>query len=553
MAPGNLRAMPHSLVGTIDGKRVSLELKQGDQVVGRAPDSDIHLDHRSVSRRHAVVAVGGARVTVMDLGSRNGTRVNGARIAGPTEVRPGSEIAFADVVLKLAGGGAPGTTEYALSGSAIATSIVPSSELRGRSPDRRKGGDLFQILADAGEFLVSDRPLAGVYEDVLGLVERAVNCGRIVLLSLDGEDEKPSVRASRFKPAAGRDDNLVLSATMVRQVLDDGVSLLTTDAQSDPRFSGHESVVSQRIRAAMAAPLFDNHRIIGLLYADTTDPTSQYGADELRTFTVLANLIAVKITQARLAEAEEERRRLERELGAAREILGHILPEQVQGVDDYEVCVFYAPCTEVGGDLYDVRHLDDGRSVIMAGDVAGKGLGAAILVSSIIPVAQVLLRGERDLVDVVTTLNRQVWASTDPVRYATLFVSVLDRARGRLEYVNAGHNAPFLLDADGGLREIAATGMPVGMLEDAPFSAASVQLEPGSVLVVFSDGVTEAVGSDESFYGAERLQRVLAAGRGLPAEAMVARVVEDLRSFTRGAPQSDDILLLVVRRSPRAL
>jgi hypothetical protein len=206
------------------------------------------------------------------------------------------------------------------------------------------------------------------------------------------------VRASRVRAGSGRGDGLVLSTTMVRQVLDDGVSLLTTDAQRDPRFSQHESVILQGTRAAMAAPLFDNQRIIGLLYADTTDPSSLYGPDDLRAFTVLANLIAVKMTQARLTEAEEEKRRLTRELAAAREILGHILPEQVEGVGDYGISVAYEPCTEVGGDLYDVRHLDDGRSVILAGDVAGKGLGAAILVSSIVPTAQVLLGDGRDLV-----------------------------------------------------------------------------------------------------------------------------------------------------------
>lgn len=540
--------MTHSLVGTVNGTRVSFELRPGDQVVGRAPDADVHLDHRSVSRRHAVVAVDGARVTVTDLGSRNGTRVDGVRITGPTEARDGSEIAFADVVLRLAGETSD-STKLALNRSAIVTSIVPSAELRGPHPDRRKGRDLFQVLADAGQFLVSERPLAGVYEDVLGLVERAVSCDRIVLLSLEGEDRTPTVRASRLRRAGGADGSLVLSTTMVRQVVDDGVSLLTTDAQSDPRFSGHDSVVSQGIRAAMAAPLFDNRQIIGLLYADTTDPSSRYGADELRAFTVLANLIAVKITQARLTEAEEEKRRLECELGTAREIMGHILPERVQGIDDYDIRVFYTPCTEVGGDLYNVKHLDDGRSVIMAGDVAGKGLGAAILVSSIVPVAEVLLGGGSGLVDAVTTLNRQVWASTDPVRYATLFVSVLNRATGRLDYVNAGHNAPFLVDAAGATSEIGATGMPVGMLESAPFGAASVQLEPGSVLAVFSDGITEAVGSDESFYGPERLERVLASAHALPAEAIVARVVDDLGSFTSGAPQSDDILLLIVKRA----
>jgi sigma-B regulation protein RsbU (phosphoserine phosphatase) len=541
--------MPYLLLGEVDGTRVSVELRQGDQIVGRSPDAGIRLGHRSVSRRHASIMVDAAHVTVTDLGSRNGTCVDGTRITGPTEAHVGSEIAFADVALRLADRPSPERKAYGLNGSAVVTSVVPLSDLRGSSADRHRSGDLFQILADAGQFLVSERPLAALYEDILDLVERAVHCDRAVLLSLEGDEREPSVRASRVRAGGGRAEGLVLSTTMVRQVLDDGVSLLTADAQSDPRFSGHESVILQRTRAAMAAPLFDNRQIIGLLYADTMDPSSLYGPDELKAFTVLANLIAVKITQARLTEAEEEKRRLTRELGAAREILGHILPEEIGCAEGYEISVAYEPCTEVGGDLYDVRHLNDGRTVILAGDVAGKGLGAAILVSSIVPIARVLLGSGGDLVEAVRILNEQIWASTDAVRYATLFVGVLGRDSGRLEYVNAGHNAPLLVDPDGSTREIGATGVPIGMLEDAPFSAGSLELAPGSVLAVFSDGITEALASDGSFYETERLRRLLIDARCLSTEAIVARVLDDLTSFTSGASQSDDILLLVVRRT----
>jgi serine phosphatase RsbU (regulator of sigma subunit) len=541
--------MPYALVGTVDGRRVNLGLREGDQVVGRDPGSDLRLDHRSVSRRHALVSVTGDAVTVTDLGSRNGTRVDGERAVGPTPARVGSRIALGGVVLTLRVPGAGDSTEYGLSRSAVVTAAVPSGDVRASSDGSRGGSDLFRVLADAGQFLVSERSLAGVYEDVLGLVERTVRCDRVVVLSAEGEERTPTVKASRVTHERGRADELVLSTTMVRQVLDEGVSLLTADAQEDPRFRTHESVVRQGIRAAMAAPLFDNQRVIGLLYADTTEATSRYGPDELRAFTVLANLVAVKITQARLAEVEEEKRRLERELGTAREILGHILPERVEGADDYEVCVSYVPCAEVGGDLYDVKHLDGGRSLVMAGDAAGKGLGAAILVSSIVPAAEVLLQTGQGLVDAVRTLNRQVCATTDAVRYATLFVGLLDRASGRLEYVNAGHNAPLLIDAGGGVAALEATGMPVGMLEEAPFETADARLEPGSLLAVFSDGITEAVGRGEEFYGEERLTRALLDARSLSAQAVSESAMRDLASFTSGTPQSDDIVLVVVRRT----
>jgi serine phosphatase RsbU (regulator of sigma subunit) len=539
--------MDFRLTGELDGVRLELPLAEGEQIVGRGTDADVHVDHPNVSRRHASIVVDGDTVTVTDLGSRNGTRVNGARVQSPTLLEAGDAVAFADVTLRLEGG-RPAPAAFDLNATVVATSTLSIAEARGGESQRRGKSGLFRVLAEAGEFLVADRPLEGLYEDVLDLVEGAIACDRVVLLSLEGDDRDPSVTASRVRrgPASG---GLSLSRTMIRQVLDEGVSLLTTDAMADERFAAQASVIAQGVRAAMAAPLFDNQRIIGLLYADTTDPTSAYSDDELRTFTALANLIAVKITQARLTEAEKERMRLERELQTAREIIDRILPESVEGIDDYDVSVFYEPCTEVGGDLYDVRHLGDGRTVIVAGDVAGKGLGAAVLVSSIVPATRLLLSRDCDIAEAARRLNEQVFCSTDPMRYATLFLGVLDRATGRLDYVNAGHNAPVLISSDGEVREIGATGVPIGLMEGAPFAADSVSLEPGSVLAAFSDGIDEALGPGDEFYETERIRCLLAECRSLPAAAIIERAIEDVRAFTRGEPQSDDIVLLVVRRT----
>jgi serine phosphatase RsbU (regulator of sigma subunit) len=538
------------LTGEVNGARVELPLREGDQIVGRSGDADLRIDHPNVSRRHANLTVDGGVVTVTDLGSRNGTRVNGARISAPTDLAPGSEVGFADVVLRLVGA-KPVAPEIGLNATAVATSTLSIEQARAPGRERRGKSGLFGVLAEAGAFLVKDRPLSRLYEDVLDLVESAIPCERVILLSLEDDGGEPSVKASRIRRGRAG-EGLTLSKTMVRQVLHEGVSLLTTDAQQDERFSAQASVIAQGVRAAMAAPLFDNQRTIGLLYADTTDPSSTYSEDELKTFTALANLVAVKITQARLTEAEKERLRLERELQTAREIIDRILPEAVEGIDDYDAAVYYEPCTEVGGDLYDIRHLGDGRTIIVAGDVAGKGLGAAVLVSSIVPSTRLLLSRENDLAEAAGELNRQVFRSTDAVRYATLFFGVLDRASGRLDFVNAGHNAPVVIGSDGAVREIAATGVPIGLMEDAPFGADSVTLESGDLLAVFSDGIDEAIGPDDAFYETERIRDLLVEHRGLPAAAIVERAIDDVRSFTEGAPQSDDIVLLVVRKAPRA-
>jgi serine phosphatase RsbU (regulator of sigma subunit) len=336
---------------------------------------------------------------------------------------------------------------------------------------------------------------------------------------------------------------------MVQKVLEQRSGLLTSDAQQDPRFQQQQSIVQQGIRSAMAAPLFDNENVIGILYADTTDPAFWYNRDELRTFTALANLIGVKITQARLAEAEEERRRLAREVQSAKDILAYILPTDLGCAVGYEMGTYHEPCLEVGGDLYDVKCLDDGRVLFLAGDVAGKGLGAALLVSNIMPIVSVLIDDSKDLTQLATRLNRQIFLSTDPIHYATLFLGILEPETGRVEYVNAGHNPPYLLTPDGDIEEIAATGTPIGMLEAAPFSSAELTIQPGGFLFCFSDGIPEAQNADGDFYEEGRLRDVLGRERDRSAEEIVAAVRTSLSGFVGDASPTDDITMLLLKRT----
>ncbi len=561
--------MPYVLVGTIGDKPFRHLLKEGEQSVGRGEGADVQLEHGTISRSHARIAVEGSRITLTDLGSRNGTRVDGRPVNGTVELTHGSEIEFAGLALLLveegredgpkreertgAGGesSTDGRHEYRLDDSSIECSSISIGDIFATGVD--VGSDtsynLFRVLADAGGFLTTDRPLEEICEQVLDLVGRIVSTDRTLLLLVEEGEPEPVVRASRFQDGV-ESDEIVLSQTMVQKVLNDGEALLTTDAQQDPRFEGAESIIRQAIRSAMAAPLFDNENVIGILYADTRDPASWYREDELRTFTALANIIAVKITHARLAALEEERKRLERELSTARDIISNILPSEIKSVPGYEIAVYHESCTEVGGDLYDIRPLEDGRCVILLGDVAGKGLGAALLVSCIVPVVQVLMSRPGDLAETAGLINRQVWQSTDAVKYATLFIGVLDPATGRLDYVNAGHNPPYLVEPDGALSELASTGMPVGMMESVPYEAKSVMLNTSAVLTIFSDGITEAENESDQFYEEQRLMDVLVRERAGKADAILERVCADVAAFAAGRSQSDDITLLILRRSP---
>ncbi len=543
--------MPHALVGTVNRRSVCHFLTEGTQTIGRSVTSGFRVEDPSVSRSHAEIVVSGDTITIADLGSRNGTRVNGKTVDRPTPLSVGDSVELADVSLRFVDTQPPAQTIYADDDSSIESSSVSVDEVYslGIPKTDDESRNLFRILADAGELLATQRPLDELYQAILDLIERAVTSDRTVLLLVDDADAEPVVAASRVSAGVG-ERGLVLSKTMVQKVVSERTSILTTDAQQDPRFQEQQSIMTQGIRSAMVAPLFDNENVNGVLYADTTDPASWYTKDELRTFTALANLIAVKITQARLAAAEEERRRLERELMMAKDILSHILPTSCASVTGYEVCAYHQPCSAVGGDLYDVRQLTDGRYLLLTGDVAGKGLPAALLVSNIMPIVQLLTDEPPDLADVAARLNRQIWRSTDPVHFATLFLGILDPASGEIDYVNAGHNPPLLISAEGVCTEVGATGLPIGMIEETEYSRGSINLEPGGLFVVFSDGIPEAQNADGDFYGEDRLYELLCRTVDEHADTIVDTLKLDLESFVQECRPSDDVTVLLVRRLP---
>jgi phosphoserine phosphatase RsbU/P len=539
--------MAFALVGKIKGRSACHFLREGEQIVGRAATSHIRLPDSSVSRTHARIEVAGDKVTVTDMDSSNGTFVNGAPLSRPRELKIGDVLGFADVELKLSMSAPPLETMFSQNGSSIESSSVTLDEIYAPTERVDERTNLFRILAEAGEILATQRPLNELYEVILDLVEKLAASDKAVLLLLEADAAEPSVVASRVKPGT-QEGELVLSRTMVQKVLEERTGLLTSDAQQDPRFQAQQSIVSQGIRSAMAAPLFDNEKVIGILYADTTDPASWYNRDELRTFTALANLIGVKITQARLAEAEEERKRLAREVEAAKDILAYILPTELSCAIGYEMGTYHEPCLEVGGDLYDVKCLEDGRVLFLAGDVAGKGLGAALIVSNIMPIVSVLIEDSSDLAQLATRLNRQIFRSTDPIHYATLFLGLLTPESGDVEYVNAGHNPPYLLAPECGITEIGATGTPIGMLEAAPISSGRLTIEPGGMLFCFSDGIPEAQNTAGEFYEEDRLRDVVCREHEKGAEEIVASIKRDLDAFVGDASPSDDITMLLLKR-----
>lgn len=546
--------MDLTLQGVIQGNSRSWKIEAGSYRLGRATHNELLLTDPSVSRSHAEIVVEDDSLVINDLGSRNGTWVNERPVQTPTPLHPGDKIRLGNVELLLR------DADSVLSSGVPPEAIFSDADLHGTvhlpwdqvksefSTESRLERSLFQVVTEAGQILVRQEPLDQLFETVLDLVDRLIVTRRVLLLLNNEEDSTPVVRAARPLESLSA-EKLMLSRTLMETVVDTKDSLLVTDAQADPRFGEQASIVAMDIRSALVAPLFDNEQVIGLIYADTSDPTVRYDLDQLRVFTMLANLIAVKITNTKLLEDQRAKERMEQEMATAAGIQRGLLPSELPEVAGYEVLAHQIPCFETAGDLYDAERLEDGTICFTLGDVSGKGIGSALLMSHIIASMRILYGAAADTATLVERLHRQVLNSSDASHYATLFFARLNPTDHQIEYVNAGHNPPILLTSEGAMRTLDPTGQPVGLLPESTFEFAHERLEPGSLLCIFSDGITEA-GTIEDFYGEERLTECLRRNLGKSLEEIASCIFQDIDDFQGSTPQNDDITLFLIRRRP---
>ena len=539
--------MPLQLTTTLAGEKRSWALDTPMMRVGRASTNAVCLPDATVSKEHAEITEQSGRWFVRDLGSRNGTRVNGQDAAQPHAIADGDLVEIGQLVLRVGEAVARITVQMSNSPGTSSSLRLRAVDIIGRNTVAPAGGNWVQLLAQAGQLLVLPRPLHETCDEILQLVEKAVPASRLVILLRDGEDAEPVQIAARYRGGSSRAP-LAMSRTILNMVLNDCTSIVTGDAAHDPRFAGQQSIVAQLIHSAMAVPLFDNTRVLGAIYADTSDFSVTYGQPQLEMLTILANMAAVKITNARLLEKEQARLRMAQELATATRIQYGLLPAAPEGLTGWETHASLETCFEVGGDLYDFHVRPDGQLVFLLGDVSGKGMGAALLMSSVMTTARVLYDICDHPADLATRLNAVIHRSTEAKHFVTMFFGYLDLSTGRLRYTNAGHNPPFI--ASGGtLRGLAAAAPPVAVVPVFPFGTDEATLEPGDILAIFSDGFPEAQRGDE-FYGEERLGRSLLEVTEQPKLEVASRMMLDrVEEFLQDAPRTDDMTLVLLRRS----
>jgi sigma-B regulation protein RsbU (phosphoserine phosphatase) len=243
-----------------------------------------------------------------------------------------------------------------------------------------------------------------------------------------------------------------------------------------------------------------------------------------------------------------EKQRMDDELLIAREIQKGLLPSVLPIIHGMEIAATNISSKQVGGDYYDVVRLSEERHVIAIGDVSGKGSPAALLMANLQATIRALVPLEISLPVLTARVNDLMCGNTGGNKFVTFFWGILDSKKGTLEYVNAGHNYPYLVHADGAVDRLDRGGMILGVLKtEQPYEEGTVTFRSGDLLVLFTDGVSEAMSKEGEEYGEERLERLLVEHRNLAASEVLEAIHHDVLTHTRGAAQSDDITLMIVR------
>lgn len=325
-------------------------------------------------------------------------------------------------------------------------------------------------------------------------------------------------------------------------------SLLINDVPSDDRFT-NLSDDEFPIKSILSAPLKTKGRLIGVLNVFNKISEDGFTLDDQRILSIIATQSAQVVENARLYDEEQSLKKIEEELKIANDIQTRLLPKTNPQINGFDIAGKSVPAKEVGGDYYDFISVDENNIVICLGDISGKGMPAALLMANL----QATLRGQALFTssagECLTRANKLLYRSTDRQNYATLFYGILDSSNDTFRFSNAGHNPPILMNLDKKVIRLTKGGTVLGFMEDFQFEEDSVNLKKGDTIIIYSDGIDEAFNIDDEEYGEENLLSIIKDSLSLDAEKIIENVFESVRFHVQDAPQSDDITIVVIKKT----
>jgi phosphoserine phosphatase RsbU/P len=556
------------VTGDLAGSLV--DLKNDVTVIGRLPECDIILAANGVSRRHAEIRKAGNAVVIVDLDSRNKTFLNETELKGSVEypLKENDRINICNVefvycpveppkakdpepaaeVIEVTESNSLESQDFrtleASRSSTMASAVRPEAKLKAILEITRSLSKELRIDAVAPKILDS-------------LMEIFPGAERLFLMLLDPATKRlvrkafkhrPQKRTSFARTVPEDEVPTSISRSIVDFVLGQKKAVLSQDAGDDKNLPSSASISDLKIRSIMCVPLLTpDNKAIGILQLDTSD-RRQFNEDDLDVLTAVASQAAISIQNASMLESLLERERLNRDLKIAEQVQKRFLPQGVPTVPGYEFFAHYQPTYEVGGDYYDFVPLPADRMAVALGDVAGKGVAAALMMAKFSGDTRYCFLTENAPAPTATRLNTLLCAAGIEDKFITLGLVVLDAATHKLTLTSAGHTPVIIRRADGRAEEVGqeVSGLPLGIMEDSEYEQTEVQLNQGDVVVLYSDGVTDARSPGDELYDSQnnhRLIKRVAQASGGPV-AVGRAILQDIREFSAGHSQADDITLV---------
>lgn len=404
-------------------------------------------------------------------------------------------------------------------------------------------------MVQASKILNSSLELDEVLRRVMELATRLLEADRSSLFLVDRERQE-----LWSKVAQGLDTmeiRLPLGTGIVGHVINTGLAINTCDVRQLPQWQGDtDARTGYQTRSVLCIPLRNKQQeILGAVEVINKLQGSFTEEDEIF-LSALADHAVIALENALLHERIVRQEKLERDLALAASIQQGLLPSPPADLPGLAMAAVSLPARVIGGDYYDFIRLGPHRYLIAIGDISGKGIPAALLMANLLAGLRALASEGIDVSGLVARLNDLLVQGGQADRFSTAFIGVLDCERGVLTYTNAGHCIPLLVDARGGVRLLEAGGLALGILEEMTYDAETVEVGPESLCLLYTDGVPEAENGRHELYGKARLHDVVLAHHGEPVQAVVDRILADVRAFVGDAPQSDDLTLLALKTTP---
>jgi serine phosphatase RsbU (regulator of sigma subunit) len=537
------------------GERV-LDLNKAVFTIGRKAENDLQLLHDTVSRQHAEIIQEDDNYFLVDVGSKRGTFVNGQQI---------KRIALEHLDRIRIGGDESQEIQFVDQSIELASAIFDSQtnlKLTDSHAERRRDASANDELQKLARFVEVNEAFkfSLTPDDVLCLiVDAAIEItqaerGFLMLRNDIGDLEFKVARDRERNWLIGKD--FAMSRSVVEEAFRQNRSIIINDELLPPQ---RESVRHLELRSIACIPLrrfqmsenmdattMFKRDVIGVLYVDSQVFRGALNETSLRLLESLAFEATKSLESVRLMHEEQEKKVLEGELNIARQVQIALSPTALRQAERFDVSAASVPSRFLGGDFYDFIALDDQRYAFALGDISGKGIGAALMAAMSQGAIQAEFASHQPLSNVISHVNKVLIQKSASGHFLTLFCAVLD-AEGRFQFVNAGHNPPILARADGRIELLSTGALLLGAFTFASYEAKETQLGPGDVIVIYTDGVTEAVNSSEEMFGDERLESLVRGLRGMSADEIKTRILDEVIAFTRGLPQGDDITLITIK------